>query len=533
MAKPEIPRAATRRPGPLAHARPAARLLTPALAVAALTLLAAGLRLYQLGRHDYWDDEVISTFAARPPLLTILGSVGDYSVHPPLYYMLLHLWMGLAGEQIVALRTLSALVGAACVPLIYLLGRRVAGAPVGLLAAALLAISPFQILHAQQARMYPLLTLVVLAAALAWLSAWRHGGWRWGVVAACVAAGLYTHIYFVFSLLALNLWAALETLRAGAVDRRRWAGLVAAQALGGLAFLPFAPQLASTVGGVVQWYWVPPPTPFSAVGLPVVISNGSGQLLDQPGGPTLAGLLAVTAATVAFLLTNLHAIRAARRPGAERSGWALLLLLLWCPPVAGLAISLAVRPILIDRSLIAVTAPTYLLMAWALVELRRSPLALGAGGAFALSVGLVLASYYGAPPAPNTLRAAVATIAERREPGDAVAFADWQSFDTALLTRPDLPDVHVLPGEAVSRVQFTGAREWERRLRYIGWPHLDRVLPVAEFAPRYRRVWLVLTAYTASGEYQLATNKAWLDTNGRLIETIEGDRSVTWLYAIP
>jgi outer membrane biosynthesis protein TonB len=84
--------------------------------------------------------------------------------HPPLYYALLHGWMRLVGDSEFAVRTLSALFGTLTVPVIYRLARRIAGKTAGLLAALILAVSPFHVRFAQEARMY---TLLALEAALA------------------------------------------------------------------------------------------------------------------------------------------------------------------------------------------------------------------------------------------------------------------------------------------------------------------------------------------------------------------------------
>ena len=86
--------------------------------------------------------------------------------HPPLYYILLHFWMKL-GDNAVTARSLSALTGALTIPAIYWLGRRLAGRDVGLLAALLLALSPFHVRFAQETRMYTLLTLNATLALLA------------------------------------------------------------------------------------------------------------------------------------------------------------------------------------------------------------------------------------------------------------------------------------------------------------------------------------------------------------------------------
>jgi 4-amino-4-deoxy-L-arabinose transferase-like glycosyltransferase len=87
----------------------------------------------------------------------MLQWIGSIDQHPPLYYLLLHLWSALHGDSPYAVRLLSALFGAATIPIIYLIGKRLSGAVVGVVAAVLLAFSPFHIYFAQEARMYTLL----------------------------------------------------------------------------------------------------------------------------------------------------------------------------------------------------------------------------------------------------------------------------------------------------------------------------------------------------------------------------------------
>jgi mannosyltransferase len=78
--------------------------------------------------------------------------------HPPLYYLLLHYWITLNGYTPYNVRLLSALFGAGTIPIIYLIGKRISGVMTGLVAAVILAFSPFNIYFAQETRMYTLLT---------------------------------------------------------------------------------------------------------------------------------------------------------------------------------------------------------------------------------------------------------------------------------------------------------------------------------------------------------------------------------------
>lgn len=495
-----------------------------------LTLLAFGLRMYRLDYRDYWDDEIISTFAARPDALTILTSISDYSVHPPFYYLSLHFWIGLFNDDLLTIRVFSVLTSTLCVPLIYRLGQQLADNKVGLLAAALFAISPFQIFHSQQARMYPMLTLLVLLTTLTLLSAWQRGGaWRWSGLALLVAAGLYTHVYYPLSLLALNLWVVLLSIQARQLDYRRWGPLLTAQMLGVLLFVPFLPQLLGTVSGVVDWFWIRP-SPLTSILFPIVISNGAGLIIFREAVPAWLMLSLLLPAVCAFILAHVYFIRAWRSSGSVEPHWLLILLLLWTPPLAAGIISWVVRPILLERSLIAITIPIYLLFTWSLLATRHLRITQLTAIAFLCSLGLSLSQIYPTAPHENSLRQTIANIVAQQQPGDAIAFADWQSFDTAMLDHPELEQVYMLPTSADDLAGFTSSEYWEDRLEYMDVLGPEHVQPIEELAPDYERVWVILTPYNPGLDYQFEHTLDWLDEHGEQLEQIEGERSVTWLY---
>lgn len=497
-----------------------------------MTGLALALRLYKLGYHDYWDDEVISTFAARPPLSEIFSSIATYSIHPPFYYGLLHIWITLFGDELITARLLSVLISTACVPLIYLLGRRLASKPVALIAALIMAFAPFHIFHGQQARMYPLLTLLVIGTTLFFHSGWTYGGWgRWLAFGLCITAGLYTHVYFAFSLAALNLWALYDTYRQRRIQRSRWGGLLIAQACGGLAFIPFVPQMFGTVGGVVQWYWIGDTTAISWVFTILNLSNNATaeQVLDAPIWYLVVTCIAGVAAAT---LTLTYSMREAYRHPEERPVWLLLHLLLWTPVVVATVISLTIKPILLDRSLIGISSALYVLMAWMFVRYWRVRIIQIVALAFVLSCIASLAFAYPDSPRQNDLIRMADYLASEQRPDDAVAFADWQAFDTTFLTHPELQNVYVLTSPARSRVQFSSETEWLARLEYMRWHSPQNVQPVAEFAPRYERVWLVLTRYTYNLDYHQRVNQGWLEEHGRLIQSFDFERAVVFLYEV-
>lgn len=139
--------------------------------VGLITLVGGFLRVLLLATKGLWLDETFSIWMASHPVGEMLHWLVKIDQHPPLYYLLLHYWIAFNGDDPYAVRLFSVLFGIATIPIIYLIGKRIAGAVVGLAAAVFLALSLFNIYFAQEARMYTLLTFnaVVAIYALVWL----------------------------------------------------------------------------------------------------------------------------------------------------------------------------------------------------------------------------------------------------------------------------------------------------------------------------------------------------------------------------
>lgn len=236
----------------------------PHVALLVLVLLAAALRFYRLDAQSFWNDEGNSARIAERPLALILeGAAGD--IHPPGYYLLLHVWRAVAGQSEFALRSLSAMAGVALVALAYRLGRELFGSTIGLQAAWLGALAPLAVYYSQEARMYALLGVLSVASTLLALRALGAAGGaqmrvprtpRPGALLAYVAlcaAGLYTQYAFAFVLLVHNAvfglwWLALARRQPGPW---RWLGAwVAAQCVIVLLYLPWLP---SALGSLAGW----------------------------------------------------------------------------------------------------------------------------------------------------------------------------------------------------------------------------------------------------------------------------------------
>ncbi|MGH3850598.1 MAG: glycosyltransferase family 39 protein, partial [Pseudonocardiaceae bacterium] len=130
------------------------------VAVVAVIVVAVVIRF--VARSHLWLDEALSVNIAALPLKAIPGALRQDGA-PPLYYVLLHGWMRLAGSGDLAVRSLSGIFGVAALPLVWLAGRRLGNREVAWAALVLLAVCPFAIRYSTEARMYSLVVVLVLA----------------------------------------------------------------------------------------------------------------------------------------------------------------------------------------------------------------------------------------------------------------------------------------------------------------------------------------------------------------------------------
>ena len=174
----------------------------------------------------------------RPSGRSIVDSIHSLAVddpqHPPLYFGLARLWPDVAGSSPAAMRALSAVIGTvAFAAVAWLAWELFASAIAALLAVALFAVSPFQILYAQQAREYALWTLLTAASSAALLRTLRTPSRRgWIVYALLLAASLYT-----FPNTALV--AAGHGIHVAARNRRSFVRFAVAAAAAAVLFLPW------------------------------------------------------------------------------------------------------------------------------------------------------------------------------------------------------------------------------------------------------------------------------------------------------
>ena len=224
--------------------------------LAGVLVLAAAVRILLLGRALLWTDEAYSVHLAHLDLGTLLEKLLAEST-PPLYYILLRLWILLFGDGAVAVRALSVLMGVGAVAAVCLVARRFLSVRAAAVAGLLLALSPIHVAHSQQARMYPLLCLLAVALAGFSLGFLRTRSTRDLVgIALSSLLLLWTHNVSIWIVIGFTLAIALEAAQARAVGL-----LLTAQACTLLAYLPWLTVLMQQLGRqstVLQWflpYW--------------------------------------------------------------------------------------------------------------------------------------------------------------------------------------------------------------------------------------------------------------------------------------
>ncbi len=220
------------------------------IALSGIVLLAAVVRLCNLGTFSLWLDEAFTVARANLPLPELVAAAAADPDNVPLYLIMTHLSMvlGLVEPWI---RLVPIAAGLASVVVWAVWTRSHFGDRIGLLTAGFMALSTFHVRYSQELRAYPYLLLITgLAMLAADRLRTRQTLSSALVLAATVAFGWYAHFSFAMTLVpiaGLVLFPDRESPPA-ATDRRRRAALLAASiALGTLAF---APWLAAVAGAL-------------------------------------------------------------------------------------------------------------------------------------------------------------------------------------------------------------------------------------------------------------------------------------------
>ncbi|QEC50075.1 hypothetical protein FSW04_22545 [Baekduia soli] len=219
------------------------RGLLTAAGLLVLIGLSVWLRSHAL-TAKFWIDEGLSVGIAHHGFFdipTVLRKDGS----PPLYYMLLHVWMGIVGgDGESRTHALSLLFAVGTVPAGWWAARRLFGERAAWATAVLFAFNPFLTYYAQETRMYALVAFLGLIASATFAMAFALRRRRAiPVFSVATAATIYAHNWGLFLTVGLGV-AWLVLLRTAPAQERR--GLLRDGLLGfGAVLVLYAPWIPS------------------------------------------------------------------------------------------------------------------------------------------------------------------------------------------------------------------------------------------------------------------------------------------------
>lgn len=203
---------------------------------------------------------------------TVLSLAIDDSQHPPLYYVLVRQWAMVFGASVTAVRSLSVVISLLVFPSVFWLCQelfaegatalnqtQIANLTSGM-AIALISLSPFHVLYAQEAREYSLWAVMILLSGAALLRAMRVNTLSaWGLFTVLLILGLYTQPIMLF--VAVSFGVCLLIVERFQVNRVTVSGLLAL-VLGVVAFIPWLGIIAKSWSKTgATWTSVPIPLP--------------------------------------------------------------------------------------------------------------------------------------------------------------------------------------------------------------------------------------------------------------------------------
>ncbi len=219
-----------------------------------LIFLGCALRFSRLGFADYWENEangaqvlsgidanqmrdelanktvtfgsLFERYQSRNPTATLDSMmkvlITSHSGHAPGYYTLLFFWTGWFDSHRATTRQLSALLSLLQLPALFFLVLELFGSPLlAFLSVCIFALSPFQLLYAQEVSEYSLFAACACLVNLCLLRALRkHGIFDWLIYMVATTASLIVSVNTAYLLLAHGLIVLVEErpqLKSGSV----------------------------------------------------------------------------------------------------------------------------------------------------------------------------------------------------------------------------------------------------------------------------------------------------------------------------
>ncbi len=323
------------------------------------------IRFWNLTISCLWFDEIFGVHAASLPLSELLSFVARDLIHPPLFYLLLKLWMLLGGESLLWLRLLPLLFSFVAIVPFFLLCRELKfNFPAITGALFLAAINGSLIKYAQEVRMYSLLLCISLFSI--WLFArFLYRGKNIWILTAINVLLVYMH-YSGWFVVVAEVAAVLLLQRIKFRQILKMAGIVAA------AFLPWAYLVwssASTAGIAQNIGWIERPGP-EAIGRFFLGLVEPFYYAASSVEPLSVYKISVPTVFLVLAAIGVYLLKWKRLSVEQRANIKLLSLLIFMPVLLAFVMSWALpHSIWGARHLIIVFVPFLMLAALAIAEM--------------------------------------------------------------------------------------------------------------------------------------------------------------------
>lgn len=329
-----------------------------------LILLGFSIRALSLDAQSLWRDEVDALRFSTAPPQDMLSNFTRAGWNGPLYYILLRGWIAAAGTTEYALRFFSLLLGVICIPLTYVLGRRLFSADVGIVSALLVTTSPYLCWYSQEVKMYALVPALALLAMYSLRRALQEGRWHWWLIQVVTTSlAFYTHVLAALMVPVQVAWVLADWSRA----RQRWRGALVSLGFLTLPYLPLAVWQAPLALQARDTGF----TPYSLEQMCVVLMNRWSTGIEGWGRPFASALMVVLAAMAVVISGTLlpRWTDSQESAGQRTSIRERLALLSWLGVPLGCVWLISLRqPLFTDRYLIWSAPAFYILVALTLTS---------------------------------------------------------------------------------------------------------------------------------------------------------------------
>lgn len=220
-----------------------------------LIFIAAGaFYSFRLGFSDLWSDEIYTKSMLD-------GSWSDFiagfknDLHPPLYYLGLRLFTGLAGVSPVSLRLFSVLGVLSAILLGYFAGQRIFGKQGALYFCLMLISVPMLAAYSHQARMYTWAAFSVTGVFIYSYLFMRTGKNRDLVfLFVFTVIAMYTHYYSMAAAFVANIFVFFYLVL---TKNKKWLPHLFSLLLAALVFLPWIFLFVVQIKKVQHSFWAP------------------------------------------------------------------------------------------------------------------------------------------------------------------------------------------------------------------------------------------------------------------------------------